>query len=105
MQIENKSVVERIEKYLRRLGTDEKFEAVRADFVKEFKEVDAADIMQAEQQLLQNGTPLEEVQRLCDVHAALFTEKQGKNRLPMLRRNRSRQSNKGVRILWRHIQR
>ena len=72
MQIENKSVVERIEKFLKRLGADEDFEKVRADFVKEFKEVDAADIMQAEQQLLQNGTPLEEVQRLCDVHAALF---------------------------------
>lgn len=72
MQIENKSVVERIEKFLKRLGADEDFEKVRADFVKEFKEVDAADIMQAEQQLLQNGTSLEEVQRLCDVHAALF---------------------------------
>lgn len=57
---------------MKRLGTDEDFEKVRADFAKEFEEVDAADIMQAEQQLLQNGTPLEEVQRLCDVHAALF---------------------------------
>ena len=28
--------------------------------------------MQAEQELLQGGTPLETVQKLCDVHAALF---------------------------------
>ena len=68
----HQNIIDRIQEYLKRLGTDEDFEKVRADFVKEFEEVDAADIMQAEQQLLQNGTPLEEVQRLCDVHAALF---------------------------------
>lgn len=68
----HQNIIDRIQEYLKRLGTDENFEKVRADFVKEFEEVDAADIMQAEQQLLQNGTPLEEVQRLCDVHAALF---------------------------------
>ena len=28
--------------------------------------------MQAEQELLQGGSPLETVQKLCDVHAALF---------------------------------
>lgn len=72
MYTDNQRTIERIQDYLKRLGTNEDFENVRADFVKEFKEVDAADIMQAEQQLLQNGTPLEEVQRLCDVHAALF---------------------------------
>ena len=72
MYTDNQKTIERIQDYLKRLGTDEDFETVRADFVKEFKEVDAADIMQAEQQLLQDGTPLEEVQRLCDVHAALF---------------------------------
>ncbi|MDD5999921.1 MAG: DUF438 domain-containing protein [Lachnospiraceae bacterium] len=72
MYTDNQKTIERIQDYLKRLGTDEDFEKVRADFVKEFKEVDAADIMQAEQKLLQDGTPLEEVQRLCDVHAALF---------------------------------
>ena len=50
---------------MKRLGTDEDFEKVRADFAKELEEVDAADIMQAEQQLLQNGRPLEDVERLC----------------------------------------
>ncbi len=72
MYTDNQKTIERIQDYLKRLGTDEDFEKVRADFVKEFKEVDAADIMQAEQKLLQDGTSLEEVQRLCDVHAALF---------------------------------
>lgn len=72
MSTVHQNIIDRIQEYLKRLGTDEDFEKVRADFAKEFEEVDAADIMQAEQQLLQNGTPLEEVQRLCDVHAALF---------------------------------
>lgn len=63
---------EKIKAYLKRLGTGEKLESVREDFVREFREVDPAEIMQAEQELLREGTPLEEVQRLCDVHAALF---------------------------------
>ena len=75
MSTVHQNIIDRIQEYLKRLGTDEDFEKVRADFAKEFEEVDAADIMQAEQQLLQNGTPLEEVQRLCDVHAALFLGK------------------------------
>lgn len=72
MSTVHQNIIDRIQEYLKRLGTDEDFEKVRADFAKEFEEVDVADIMQAEQQLLQNGTPLEEVQRLCDVHATLF---------------------------------
>ena len=58
--------------YLRRLGDGEDLESVRADFVREFGEVDAQEIMKAEQELLKEGTPLAEVQRLCDVHSALF---------------------------------
>ncbi len=58
--------------YLRRLGDGEDLEAVRTDFVREFGEVEASEIMKAEQELLKEGTPLSEVQRLCDVHSALF---------------------------------
>ena len=63
---------EKIKTYLKRLGAGEKIDSVREDFVREFREVDPAKIMQAEQELLKEGTPLEEVQKLCDVHAALF---------------------------------
>ncbi|MCI5857370.1 MAG: DUF438 domain-containing protein [Agathobacter sp.] len=66
----------RIKEYLKRLGQGEDLELVRADFVKEFESVDAAEIMAAEQQLIEAGTPITEVQRLCDVHAAFF---HGKN--------------------------
>lgn len=70
--MEHNTRVEQIKTYLERLSAGEELEKVRADFVKEFKEVDPAEIMQAEQELLQGGTPLETVQKLCDVHAALF---------------------------------
>lgn len=63
---------ELLKSYLRRLGEGEDLESVRADFVKNFEEVDAAEIMRAEQELLKEGTPLEEVQKLCDLHSALF---------------------------------
>lgn len=63
---------EQLKAYLKRLGHGEELEDVRADFVRDFGEVEASEIMQAEQELLQEGTPLSEVQRLCDVHSALF---------------------------------
>lgn len=63
---------EQLKAYLKRLGEGEDLEEVRADFVRAFREVDASEIMQAEQELLAEGTPLSEVQRLCDVHSALF---------------------------------
>ncbi len=63
---------EQLKSYLRRLGAGEDLESVRADFVREFGEVDAAEITKAEQELMKEGTPLSEVQRLCDIHSALF---------------------------------
>ena len=63
---------EKIKSYLKRLGAGESLKSVRADFVKEFREVDSSEIIKAEQELLKEGTPLTEVQKLCDVHAALF---------------------------------
>ena len=69
---EEASRTEQLKAYLRRLGEGEDLESVRKDFVDQFGEVDAHEIMDAEQQLMAEGTPLEEVQRLCDVHSALF---------------------------------
>lgn len=63
---------EQLKASLKRLGDGEALEDVRADFVRDFGEVEASEIMEAEQALLKEGTPLGEVQRLCDVHSALF---------------------------------
>lgn len=57
---------------LDRLNKGEALDAVRADFVKEFQDVEASEIMKAEQQMIKEGMPVTEVQKLCDVHAALF---------------------------------
>ena len=58
--------------YLKRLGEGEDIESVRADFVEKFSSVDASEIMQAEQELIADGTPISEIQQLCDLHSALF---------------------------------
>lgn len=63
---------EQLKAYLKRLGDGEALEDVKTDFVRDFEEVEASEIMQAEQELLNEGMPLSEVQRLCDVHSALF---------------------------------
>lgn len=63
---------DQIKSYLQRLNHGETLENVQADFVQECKDVDPAEIMQAEQELLREGTSIEELQRLCDVHSALF---------------------------------
>lgn len=67
-----KTRVELIKGYLKRLGDGESLESVKADFVATFKDVESAEILKAEQEILAESTPLSEVQRLCDVHAALF---------------------------------
>ncbi|MDO5026947.1 MAG: DUF438 domain-containing protein [Tissierellia bacterium] len=63
---------DQIKGFLLRLSQGEDLESVKKDFVRDFEEVEASEIMQAEQDLLREGTPLSEVQRLCDVHSALF---------------------------------
>ena len=69
---EANSRMEQLKAYLRRLGDGENLESVRVDFVRDFGEVDASEIMKAEQELMREGTPLSEVQKLCDIHSALF---------------------------------
>ncbi len=61
-----------LESYVKRLSDGEPLDSVRKDFVANFKDVDASEIAMAEQALISSGTPFEDVQRLCDVHSALF---------------------------------
>ena len=62
----------RLRGFIERLSSGEELESVRKDFVKEFAHVEAQEIMEAEQTLIKGGMPITEVQRLCDVHSALF---------------------------------
>lgn len=64
--------IEKLKSYLKRLGEGESLEAIRKDFAAEFQGVEASEIMKAEEAILAEGTPITEVQKLCDVHSALF---------------------------------
>lgn len=69
--------LDKLKSYLKRLGSGEELEAVRQDFVENFSSVDAREIMNAEQSLMKDGVPVEQVRKLCDVHSALFKGKTG----------------------------
>ncbi len=47
-------------------------EEVKARFAETFEGVSATEISEVEQALIMEGMPISEVQRLCDVHAAVF---------------------------------
>ena len=63
---------ELLKQYLIRLSKGEALESVQKDFREKFESVDASEIMKAEQSLMESGVPYQEVQRLCDIHSALF---------------------------------
>ena len=63
---------ELLKSYLIRLGQGEDLEKVRKEFVDNFSHVEASEIMEAEEELIKEGTPINEIQRLCDLHSALF---------------------------------
>lgn len=67
--------VEKIKEYLDRISRGEDFDCIRTEFVRDFQDVDSNEIMRAEQKILAEGTPVEELQKLCDVHSALFHER------------------------------
>ncbi len=59
---------------LAQLHQGKRAEDVKAQFERAFSGVDTAEIAEAEQMLIAGGMPVEEVQRLCDVHAAVFKD-------------------------------
>ena len=72
MEYTNQERIDLLKDLLDRLNKGEALDAVRVDFVREFQDVEASEIMKAEQQMIKEGMPVTEVQKLCDVHAALF---------------------------------
>ena len=49
-------------------------EQVKARFDELVRDIDSAEIAQMEQALIAEGMPVEDVQRLCDVHVTVFKE-------------------------------
>jgi hypothetical protein len=64
---------QKLKELIQRLHNGEDFEAVKADFAREFEGVGADEIANMEKALIeQEGVRVEEIQKLCDVHASLF---------------------------------
>ncbi len=69
---EQKERLEKLQSMLARLGKGEDLESVRKDFVRDFEHVSVKEIMDAEQSMIADGTDVSDVQKLCDLHSALF---------------------------------
>lgn len=63
---------EMIKKMITQLHEGKTIDQVKGMFNEVFNGVSATEISEAEQALISEGLPVEEVQRLCDVHAAAF---------------------------------
>ncbi|MDW2800571.1 DUF438 domain-containing protein [Clostridium boliviensis] len=61
-----------IKDIIRQLHEGKTAEEVKSQFEKVFHGVSASEISKAEGALIAEGLPVEEVQKLCDVHAAVF---------------------------------
>ena len=71
--IENPQTKEELLKsYIQRLNNGEDLEKIREEFILNFESVSVHDIINVEQGMINDGTPVEDVQRLCDLHSALF---------------------------------
>lgn len=57
---------------LTQLHEGKSVEEVRAQFAEAFDGVSAAEISEAEQALIAGGMPVEEITKLCDIHASVF---------------------------------
>jgi DUF438 domain-containing protein len=61
-----------IKQVIRELHEGKTVEEVKQKFEEAFTGVSASEISEAEQALINEGLPVSEVQRLCDVHSAVF---------------------------------
>ncbi|MGD2148497.1 MAG: DUF438 domain-containing protein, partial [Anaerolineae bacterium] len=59
---------------VRQLHEGKTVEQVQEEFAALLEGVGALDIAQIEQELIEEGMPETEIQRLCDVHVAVFRE-------------------------------
>ncbi|HEY8443999.1 MAG TPA: DUF438 domain-containing protein [Clostridia bacterium] len=71
MENQKKQILKEI---IKSLHNGANFEQAKARFQKEFANVSSSEIAQIEQELISEGLPIEEVQRLCDVHSSLFKD-------------------------------
>lgn len=61
-----------LKEIIRKLHDGHDFDQVQQEFAAKFGSVAAAEISELEQELIRDGMEAKEIQRLCDVHAAVF---------------------------------
>ncbi|GAB1432505.1 DUF438 domain-containing protein [Spirochaetota bacterium] len=69
---EDKAKIEQLKSIIDRLAQGASPSEVKKEFHDLIKEADAAEVAAMEQSLIDGGLPVEEVQRLCEVHADVF---------------------------------
>ena len=63
---------QKLQALIKSLHEGKTVDEVKAEFKAHFGDVSTTEISQIEQALVKEGLPIEEVQRLCDVHASVF---------------------------------
>jgi len=71
---EKKGKKEALKRLIKRLHDGANPEEVKEEFKEVIKDITSTEISQIEEELIKEGLPREEIQRLCDVHIAVFKE-------------------------------
>ena len=69
--------MEKLKEMMRRLHEGAEPEVLKEEFREILEEVGTAELSAMETELMEEGVPQEEVQRMCDVHALLFRDSFG----------------------------
>ena len=65
---------EKMKELIKQLHAGARPEEMKEKFKDVLKDADPVEIAQIEEELIREGMPREEIQRLCDVHLAVFRE-------------------------------
>ena len=65
---------EKLKKLIKKIHDGMPLEEAKKKFVEEFNEITTEEIVALEQNLVDEGMQIEEIQSLCDVHAAVFNQ-------------------------------
>lgn len=63
---------QQLKSLIQRLHDGDSTDAVKADFAREFGEIESSELSAVEQALIEEGLPVEEITRLCSIHADVF---------------------------------
>ena len=76
-----------LKELIRQLHAGVSPEEVKEKFKQVLKEISPLEISRIEQELIEEGMPREEIQRLCDVHLAVFREQLERQKPPVTPEN------------------